>query len=247
MSVDPIDEHKLRVEANVASLRADSELRTRSLRWMIAAGNHGYSYNFRWLGRPVIQYPQDLMALQEILWELEPQLVIETGVAHGGSLIFHASILELIGGEGRVVGIDVDIRKHNRVEIEAHRMFKRITLIEGSSTDETVVAQVAELARGKAPVVVILDSNHTHEHVLRELELYSSLVTKGSYLVVFDTSIEDAPSEYVTDRPWGVGNNPKTAVREFLGRSDRFVVDEDLESKLLITVAPGGYLRCVKD
>ncbi len=247
MSTDPIEEHRRRVVDNIRALRADRELRARSMDWMRAAGNHGYSYNFRWLGRPVIQYPQDLMALQELIWDIKPQVIVETGIAHGGSLIFHASMLELLGNDGRVVGVDIDIRKHNRVEIERHPMFKRITLIEGSSVDEGVARQVAELASGRGPVLVILDSNHTHDHVLRELELYSPLVTNGSYLVVFDTSIEDAPSQYVTDRPWGKGNNPKTAVREFLARSDRFVVDEDLESKLLITVAPEGYLRCVKD
>lgn len=247
MSDDPAGDHKRRVENNIRGLREDKDLRTRSLEWMCDAGKHGYSYNFRWLGRPVIQYPQDLMALQELMWDLKPQLVVETGVAHGGSLIFHASMLELIGGEGAVIGIDVDIRKHNRVEIESHRLFKRITLIEGSSTDEAIVEQVRALAEGKRPVMVMLDSNHTRDHVLRELELYSPLVTRGSYLVVFDTSIEDSPEGYFADRPWGKGNNPKTAVHDFLRCTDRFVVDEDIESKLLVTVCPEGYLRCVKD
>jgi cephalosporin hydroxylase len=248
MSSDPVEEHRLRVERNVRDLVQDKELRKRSLAWMCEAGQHEYSYNFRWLGRPIIQYPQDLMALQEILWEYKPDLVIETGIAHGGSLIFHASILELIGGDGRVVGIDIDIRKHNRAEIEAHRMFKRITLIEGPSTEEATVSKVRELAKGKGSVMVILDSNHTRDHVLKELEVYSPLVTKGNYLVVFDTSIEDTPDGYYDGKPvpWRKGNNPKTAVHDFLRKNDRFVIDEGIESKLLVTACPDGYLRCVK-
>lgn len=248
MSIDPVEEHRLRVEKNIKELREDRALRARAMDFLRDAGSHGYSYNFRWLGRPVIQYPQDLMAVQEILFATKPQLVIETGIAHGGSLIFHASILEMMGGEGHVVGVDIDIRKHNRVEIEAHPMFKRITLIEGSSIDEGIAEQVHDLARGKERVMVMLDSNHTHDHVLRELALYSPLVKQGMYLIVFDTSIDDMPAGYYAGtRPWGEGNNPKTAVQEFLRANDRFVVDEDIDAKLLVTVAPGGYLRCVKD
>ncbi len=205
-----------------------------------------YSYNFTWLGRPIIQYPQDIIAMQEIIWQVKPNLIIETGIAHGGGLIFYASMLELLGGDGQVLGIDIDIREHNRVEIERHPMFKRITMIEGSSIDEDVVQKVRDFAKDKKRVLVALDSMHTHEHVLKELELYSPLVTKGSYLVVFDTIIEDMPDGFFPDRPWGKGNNPKTAVWEFMKNNDRFEIDKEIENKLLITVAPDGYLRCIK-
>jgi cephalosporin hydroxylase len=184
--------------------------------------------------------------MQEIVWRVRPRLIIETGIAHGGSLIFYSSLLELLGEDGRVVGIDIDIRAHNRVEIEKHPLFKRITLIEGSSVAESTVAAVRQIASGRYPVLVVLDSNHTHDHVLQELRLYSPLVTKGSYLVVFDTVIEDMPAHAFPDRPWGIGNNPKTAVHEFLRTNDRFVMDKDIDTKLLLTVAPDGYLRCVE-
>jgi cephalosporin hydroxylase len=191
--------------------------------------------------------PQDIVAMQEIIWRVKPDLIIETGIAHGGSLIFYASMLELIGGGGRVIGIDVEIRAHNRSEIEKHPMAKRISMIEGSSTEPEIIQQVRGLADGCRRILVALDSNHSHDHVRRELELYSPLVTKDSYLVVFDTAVEDMPDNFFPDRPWKKGNNPKTAVWEFLKTTDRFVVDKETENKLLITVAPDGYLRCVKD
>jgi cephalosporin hydroxylase len=207
---------------------------------------HKYSYNFTWLGRPIIQFPQDMIAMQEIIWQVKPDLIIETGIAHGGSLIFYASILELLGNNGQVLGIDIDIREHNRVEIEKHSMFKRITMIEGSSVDKDIAKQVYNFARDKKEILVVLDSMHTHDHVLRELELYSPLVTEDSYLVVFDTVIEDMPDDLFPDRPWSKGNNPKTAVWEFLKTNNRFIVDKEIENKLLITVAPDGYLKCTK-
>ena len=206
-----------------------------------------YSYNFSWMGRPIIQYPQDIIAMQEIIWNVKPDLIIETGIAHGGSLIFYASMLELLGGEGTVLGIDIDIREHNRQEIEKHPMFKRITMIEGSSIDKSVIEKVRKCAQGKKRVLVCLDSLHTHDHVLQELEAYTPFVTRGSYCVVFDTIVEDLPDEYSVERPWGKGNNPKTAVWEFLKNNDRFVIDKKIENKLLITVAPDGILKCVKD
>lgn len=215
--------------------------------WFQESTKVRYSYNFTWLGRPIIQYPQDIIAMQELIWQVKPDLIIETGIAHGGSIIFYASMLELIGGDGIVLGLDIDIREHNKVEIEKHSMFKRIKMIEGSSTDKQVVTQVNDIAQGKKRVLVILDSNHTHDHVLKEIELYSPLVTKNSYLVVFDTVIEDMPKDSFPDRPWGKGNNPKTAVWEFLENSDRFVIDKEFEKKLLITVAPDGYLKCIKE
>lgn len=214
--------------------------------WFVESCKYKYSYNFSWMGRPIIQFPQDIMAMQEIIWQVKPDLIVETGIAHGGSLIFYASMLELIG-EGQVLGIDVDIRQHNRVEIEQHPMFKRITMIEGSSIDEEIAKQVYDLAKGKSRILLVLDSNHTHDHVLKELELYSPLVTKDSYLVVFDTVVEDMPEDFFPDRPWGKGNNPKTAVWEFLKTNKRFKVDKNIEAKLLITVAPDGYLKCLED
>lgn len=220
----------------------------------------GYSYNFLWQGRPIIQYPQDIVAMQELVWATRPDLIIETGIAHGGSLILSASLLAMLDyadavttGEAidpraprrRVLGVDIDIRAHNREAILAHPFAGRIDMMQGSSTDPAMVAKVIAAARGFTRVMVCLDSNHTHEHVLAELHAYAPLVSLGNYCVVFDTVIEDLPPAAYPDRPWGVGDNPKTAVAAFLaGRSD-FVVDEDIEAKLLVTVAPGGYLRRV--
>jgi len=225
----------------------DSEVRLLGKNFISKTGKYCYSYNFTWLGRPIIQFPQDIIAMQEIIWQVKPDLIVETGIAHGGSLIFYASMLELLGNNGEVLGIDIDIREHNRVEIEKHPMFKRITMLEGSSIDGSIVSQVYDFAKGKENILVCLDSMHTHDHVLKELELYSPLVTKGSYLVVFDTIIEDMPTGFFFDRPWGKGNNPKTAVWEFLRNNKRFEIEKMIENKLLITVSPDGYLKCVKN
>lgn len=205
-----------------------------------------YSYNFSWMGRPIIQYPQDMIAMQEIIWEVKPDLIIETGIAHGGSLIYYASLLELIGN-GEVLGIDIDIRKHNRVEIEKHPMIKRIKMIEGSAISEDTLEQVKQYAKGKQKVIVCLDSNHTHEHVLQELKMYSPFVNKGSYIIVFDTIVENLPEGYFSQkRPWGIGNNPKTGVDEFLKNNNNFIIDESIDKKLMISVAPRGYLKRIK-
>lgn len=244
---NPIESFKKEVSDNIQHLSEDTDLQSLSKIWIRETCHYKYSYNFTWLGRPIIQVPQDIIAMQELIWSIQPDLIIETGIAHGGSLIFSASMLELIGGDGQVLGIDVDIRKHNRAEIERHPMFKRITMIEGSSVDPDVVKQVYSFAKEKKRVLVMLDSLHTHDHVLKELELYSPLVHTGSYLVVFDTIVDDLPDSFFPDRPWGKGDNPKTAVREFLRGNSRFVIDKAIESKLLITVAPDGYLKCVKD
>lgn len=238
---------ELERQENIARLIQARDLQRQSTGWLIDACKYRYSYNFSWMGRPIIQFPQDVMAMQEIIWAMQPDLIVETGIAHGGSLIFYASMLELLGGDRQVLGIDVDIREHNRKDIEQHPMFKRIKLMQGSSIDENLVRNVFEHAKAFKKVLVILDSNHTHEHVLRELELYSPLVKKGGYLVVFDTVVEDMPEDFFKDRPWGKGNNPKTAVWRFLEQNDRFAIDKAIESKLLITVAPDGYLKCVKD
>jgi len=233
-------------EDGIERMAADDGLQKVARELFLRSCDYKYSYNFRWMGRPIIQYPQDMIAMQEIIWDVKPDLIIETGIAHGGSLVYYASLLELLGGERLVVGIDIDIRPHNRQAIEAHPMFKRIRMVEGSSVDQEVVSRVRELARDARTVLVTLDSNHTHEHVLDELKLYSPLVTAGSYLTVFDTVVEDMPKSMFPDRPWGPGNNPKTAVHEFLKTTDRFEIDRAIENKLLLTVAPEGYLRCLK-
>lgn len=230
----------------IMQMVADASLRNLTKEWFVRSSKYEYSYHFTWLGRPIIQFPQDIVAMQEIIWQVKPDLIIETGIAHGGSLIFYASMLELIG-KGEVLGIDIDIHEHNRVEIEKHRMVKHISMIEGSSISNEVLKKVKSYTEGKKSILVCLDSRHSYDHVLKELELYSEFVTKWSYLVVFDTIVEDMPVDFFTDRPWGKESNPKMAVREFLKSNDRFVVDKDIENKLLITVAPDGYLKCIKD
>lgn len=242
-----MDDFDLQNRQSIERMGADERLRRLTREWFTASSRYEYSYHFKWLGRPIIQFPQDIIALQEIIFEVRPRLIIETGIARGGSLVFSASMLELLGGDGRVIGVDIDIREHNRTEIERHPLARRIKMIQGSSVDEEVSRLVAREAEGSSPVLVILDSNHTHEHVLKELEIYSHLVTRGSYLIVFDTVISEMPEDFFPDRPWGLTNNPKTAVSEFLKTNDRFEVDRQMEAKLLITVAPGGYLRCIKD
>ena len=235
------------VKERVAAIGQNEELKACAHNFLEASLAPKYSYNFSWMGRPIIQYPQDMIAMQEIIWEVKPDLIIETGIAHGGSLIFSAAMLELVasctGIEGEVVGLDIDIRPHNRKAIEEHPMFKRITMIEGSSIAPEIVAQVVKMAKGKQRVLVCLDSNHTHDHVLAELQAYAPLTTVGSYCVVFDTVVEDMPKELSGDRPWGPGNNPKTAVFEYLKTHDEFVINKDIDQKLLISVAPDGYLK----
>ena len=208
------------------------------------SARHKYSYHFSWMGRPIIQLPQDMMAMQEIIWQVKPDLVIECGIAHGGSIIYYASLLEL-QGHGEVLGIDRDIRPHNREAIESHPMSKRISMIEGSSIDPAVVEQVRAAAAGKK-VILVLDSNHTHEHVLEELRAYAPMTSVGSYCVVMDTVVEDMPEDAFPDRPWGKGDNPKTAVWAYLEENRNFEIDQAIHSKLLITVAPDGYLRRVR-
>lgn len=229
----------------IAGFADDADFQALSTQWRVMALQRKYMNNFSWLGRPMIQLPMDAMAMQELIWAVKPDLIIETGVAHGGSVVLSASMLQLLG-KGSVVGIDIEIRAHNRKAIESHPMAGRIRLIEGSSVAADVVAQVHQLAKQASTVLVILDSNHTHDHVLAELQAYGPLVTVGSYCVVFDTFVEDLPADYVwADRPWGKGNNPKTAVHAWLeGRSD-FVIDRSVEDRLLITSAPDGFLRRV--
>jgi cephalosporin hydroxylase len=230
---------------NIVALTNDKKASETAMKFMLDTAKSKYTYNFTWLGRPIIQYPQDMIALQEIIWETQPDLIIETGIAHGGSLIFSASILELLGNNGEVLGIDIDIRPHNKTEIENHALSKRITMIEGSSIDPVTIEKVRKFAKGKGRVMVILDSNHTHNHVIAELQAYSTLVTKDNYL--FDTAVEDMPEDYDWGvRTWGKGNNPKTAVWEFLKSHNEFVIDKNIHGKILISVAPDGYLKRVK-
>ena len=230
---------------HIERMAADAGLRERVRRLWLDFVKYRYTYNFTWLGRPIIQVPEDMVAIQELIWRVRPQLVIETGIAHGGGLVLHASILELIGA-GEVLGIDIDIREHNRAEIEAHPLAHRITMLEGSSVAEELLGEVRRIAAGMSPVMVVLDSNHTHEHVLAELEAYGPLVGEGSYLIVLDTAIEDLPEGLYPDRPWGKTSNPKTAVWEFLKAHDEFAIDREFEDKLLLSIAPDGYLKRVR-
>ena len=250
------DEVDARVRINASSMALQDSARN----FLLESIKSQYSYNFSWLGRPVIQYPQDIVAMQELIWKVKPDLIIETGIAHGGSLILSASLLMQLDifdaiNEGqmidprvskrKVLGIDIDIRPHNRLAIESHPLSSRIQMIEGSSISADIVSQVASIAQGYEKVMVCLDSNHTYQHVLDELNAYALLTSVGSYCVVFDTVVEDLPAEFYKDRNWGPGNNPKTAALEFLKIHPEFMVDKMIESKLVITVAPDGYLKRV--
>lgn len=231
---------------HAAAMAEDDALAAKALDVLVRSDRHNWSYQWSWLGVPIIQMPPDVIAVQEILWETRPDVVIETGVARGGSLIFYASILELIG-KGRVVGVDIDIRPHNRDSIERHPLSRRIDLVQGSSVDGKTLAEVRKHIPAGASVMAILDSNHTHEHVLDELRLYGPLVTRGQFLIVADTVVERIPAQEHRPRPWGPGNNPATALDAYLAESDRFERDEFINAKLLISSSPGGYLRCLKD
>jgi cephalosporin hydroxylase len=240
---DPHDPKDLEL---IRAMGADRDLRAAWKHAYDASMPYRYTYNWTWLGRPVIQYPQDLMALQEIIWKTKPAVIVETGIAHGGSLIFSASILALLGGEREVIGVDIDIRSHNRSAIEAHPLAAKIVMFEGSSIDPELAGRVRDRVAGR-PAMVILDSNHTAGHVAAELELYAPLIGAGNYLVVMDTAIEHLDAALFGDRPWGPGNSPLTAVEAFLAREPRFVVDDEYDAKLLFTVAPRGYLRALHD
>jgi cephalosporin hydroxylase len=231
----------------IARMHEDQAVRRLTRDLFDRSCEYRYSYNFTWLGRPIIQYPEDVMALQEIVWRTKPDLVVETGIAHGGSLVFFASLLKLLGGDRFALGVDIDIRAHNRAAIESHPVADHIQMIEGSSIDPSVISQVSQRAARRENVLVVLDSNHTEEHVLAELHAYSKLVRKGGYLIVMDTVVEWMPQQAFPDRPWGVGDNPMTAVQKFLARNSRFEIDEEYDGKLLLSVAPRGYLRCIAD
>jgi cephalosporin hydroxylase len=258
--IDPIEQFRDERVARMRAYATDGAFLADSRAWLEASMRRKYVYNFDWLGRPIIQYPQDMVALQEIVWSTRPDVIIETGIAHGGSLVLSASLLALldlcdakVAGELMdpaaprrvVVGVDIDIRAHNREAIQAHPLADRIRMVQGSSIDPTVVSQVKQLAGDAARVMVCLDSMHTHDHVLAELRAYAPMVTPGCYCVVFDTFVEDMPKDVFADRPWGPGNSPKSAIREFLGAAAGFEADRSIQARLQITVAPDGYLRRV--
>lgn len=252
------DEFKKSISDNIARLGKDKDVQALSRIWVREVSQYKWAYNFSWLGRPAIQFPNDVWAMQELIWSTKPDLIIETGIAHGGSLIFSASMLALLdmcdgieagvsidpkSSRRMVLGIDIDIRAHNRGAIEAHPMASRIQMIQGSSIAHETIEQVRALAASYNRVLVVLDSNHTHEHVLAELEAYAPLVNPGSYCLVFDTLVEDMPAGMFSDRPWGPGNNPKTAVWQYLKTHPEYEIDRCIENKLLITVAPDGFLK----
>ncbi len=246
-----MDPFQQEVQQRLAANGDNAELRQTAEAFMLASTAPKYSYNFSWMGRPIIQYPQDMVAVQELIWAIQPDLIVETGIAHGGSLIFSAAMLELnaaCGGSAtaQVLGIDIDIRAHNREAILAHPMARRITMFEGSSTAPDMIAKVKAFAAGKPRVLVMLDSNHTHEHVLAELDAYAPLTTVGSYCVVFDTIVEHLPKSLYPDRTWGPGDNPLSALKVYLQTHPEFEIDSAIDHKLLISVAPSGYLKRVR-
>jgi cephalosporin hydroxylase len=244
---EELEKFKKKKEQQIASYPKNKELVEAANQFNVESNKALYSYNFSWMGRPIIAYPQDMIAMQEIIWDVQPDLIIETGIAHGGSLIYYASLLELIGNNGKVLGIDIDIRSHNRALIEAHPMYKRIDMIEGSSIDASIFSQVKDYTKSFDKILVCLDSNHTHDHVLQELNLYSELVSVDSYCVVFDTIVENLPSDYMPGgRPWNPGNSPMSAVREFLSINEHYVINHEIDNKLLISVAPSGFLKRIK-
>tara|TARA_B100000989_G_scaffold296876_1_gene281099 strand:+ start:633 stop:1415 length:783 start_codon:yes stop_codon:yes gene_type:complete len=255
-------EFKKKIDRQLKDQKKNRSINNLSKKWMKESIKSNYSYHFEWLGRPIIQYPQDIIAVQQILWETKPDLIIETGIARGGSLIFYASILDLIskcGGPSnfKIIGIDVDIRKHNKKRILSHAMSKNIEMIEGSSIDLKIFHKVKKKCKNAKKILILLDSNHTQNHVFEELKLYGSIVSKNSYMIVFDTIIENLPNKFYRNRPWSKGNNPKTAVVKYLkeiknknyfdqrGRKLKFIKDDMIENKILLTTSPGGFLKRV--
>lgn len=245
--IDPVIEFLSERNEDIEAMGQDEELRRKSLEWMLHADRYKYTYNFTWMGRPIIKFPSDIVIQQELMWKLRPDLVIETGIAHGGSIIFTASMMEMMGIKGEVIGIDIDIRQHNRDLIEEHPMAKRITMYEGSSTSVDIIEKVRRHTIGKKCVMVILDSLHSHEHVYNEMKAYAPMVTVGSYCILPDTFIEFFPKGYYShNRPWDVGNNPYTAMKQYLGETDMFETDNSLSNKAMITETMEGYLCRVR-
>jgi cephalosporin hydroxylase len=230
----------------IKAMAKDAEFNKLSEKWCVRSLKHQYPHHFTWLGRPILQFPQDVIAMQEIIWKVKPEVIIETGVARGGSLIFYASMLKLLGNHGEVVGIEIALRKHNRDALKKHPFSKKIKIVDGSSVDPKVAMRVHDYVGGRKAMVV-LDSNHLGSHVLQEMNLYSDLVTKGSYLIVSDTFLESFPPGFFPNRPWDKGDNPATAVYEFMKTNKRFKNDEELVNKLGITSCPVGYLKCIRN
>ncbi|CAK7061649.1 MAG: Rhamnosyl O-methyltransferase [Desulfovibrio sp.] len=250
-SFPELETYKAESLTRVAEYHADKDLQNMGHDFLQTAINKQYAYNFFWCGVPLLQIPQETQAMQEVIWEVKPDCIIETGVAWGGSLMFSASMLCVLEScnyitNGLVIGIDIEIRPHNKQNIQAHPLASKIHLLEGSSIDENIVAQVSRLVEDKKRILVCLDSNHTHAHVLQELRLYSPFVGIGSYCIVGDTGIEDFENAPHTERPWGAGNSPKSAVHAFLKESSDFIVDSHTERKLIFTGSPDGYLKRIK-
>lgn len=256
--MNEIEKFEIEVQENIDSLMNDKDIQALSRIWIREIIPHKWVYNFSWLGRPAIQVPNDAWALQELVWKIKPDLIVETGIAHGGSLMVSASLLALLdytdavesgqvldpkSSKRKVIGVDIDIRQHNREAIEQHPLSHKIQMFEGSSIDPSIVNAVKEAAKGYQRILVCLDSNHTHDHVLAELEAYAPLVTSGSYCIVYDTIVDDMPESMFHDRPWNPGNSPKSAVSAFLNKCDNFTIDERIDAKLLISVANGGFLK----
>lgn len=258
---DPLQQFTQERAQQIADYPLDKVFTAQSQAWLEASMRRRYVYNYDWLGRPIIQYPQDMLAIQELVWSTRPDLIIETGIAHGGSLVLSASLLAMLdycdaveagtvldpkASKRKVLGLDIDIRSHNREAIESHPMAHMIDMIQGSSISPEVIAKVQTYARDYQRIMICLDSNHTHEHVLAELSAYAPLTTQGCYCVVFDTFVEDMPADLFPNRPWAPGDNPKTAVREYLKTHCEFEIDKNIDHKLLISVAPDGYLKRIK-
>ena len=243
--MNDILDFQLKNKTAIEKMSCNKKLQDLTQAWYLCADEHDYSYHFSWMGLPIIQYPQYIIAMQELIFSIQPDLIIETGIARGGSLIFYASMLKLLGGNRKVIGIDIDIRAHNRKLIEQHPMYPWIVMLEGSSISQDLIQQVYTLAKPYQNILLALDSKHTKEHVLAELEAYSPLIKPPSYIVVFDTRIEWTPKARFTNRPWGAGNSPMSAVQQFLQTNKRFLCDYSYENKLQITECPGGYLKCI--
>jgi len=245
MVYDDREDFKRECLQNVEKMNLDEKLLSISTDYILETSKYNYTYNFTWLGIPMLQGPNDMYAMQEIIWETKPEIIIETGIARGGSLIFYASMLEILGGCGEVIGIDIDIRPHNRGAIESHPLSPRIHMIQGSSIDTDIISQVTRRVADRR-AMVILDSNHTHDHVLKELMAYSPLIPLGGYCVVCDTGAEFYSEILNPNRPWGKGNNPMTAVKEFLSTNQDFEIDRQIQKKLLIVNNPDGLLKRIR-
>lgn len=236
-------------EKQSRALGSDQAAFAKSLDTLLDLDRYDYSYLWNWMGVPIIQMPADIMATQEVIWQTKPDIIIETGVARGGSVIFMASLLTLLGNAGRVIGVDIDIRAHNRETIETHPMSAHIDLIEGGSADPDVLEQVKALIPPGARVMVVLDSDHSRDHVLAECRAYGPLVTEGCYMVVADTLVGHVPEDRAPQKRsklWFEGNEPLSALNDFLREDDRFEIDPVINGKLVLSSSPGGYCRCIK-